>query len=62
MLVFGSFFFIQKKGIFGFDIGNLIIESEEVMFEILELEEFFLEGSDDSILVSGFDVVEMEVC
>jgi hypothetical protein len=51
VLVFCSFLFIKKQGIFGLDVGHLVIEPQEVMLKVFEFEELLFEGCDDSVLV-----------
>jgi hypothetical protein len=61
MLVFGPFLFIEKEGVLGFDVGDFIIEPEEIVFEIFKFEEFLFERGDDCVLVSRFNLIEMVV-
>ena len=32
MLVLGSFLLVEEEGVFGFNVGDLIIQSKEIMF------------------------------
>ena len=52
MLVLSSFFFIKEERVLGLDISNLIVQSEEVVFEVFEFEEFFFERGDDCVFMS----------
>jgi hypothetical protein len=61
MLVFSPFLFIKKKGVLGFDVGDFIIEPEEIVFKILEFEEFLFEWGDDGVLVRRLNLIEMVV-
>lgn len=62
MLVLSSLFFVQEEGILGLDVGNFIIESQKIMLQIFEFEEFFFEGGDDSVFVVGLRLVEQSSC
>ena len=61
MLVLCSFFFVKKQGVFGLNIGDLIVESKEIVLQVFELEEFLLEGGNDCVFVLGFGLVQ-EAC
>ena len=54
MFVFGPLLLIQHESVLGFYISNLIVEFDEVVFEVLEFEEFPFERGDDVIFVGGF--------
>jgi hypothetical protein len=58
VLVLSSLLLVQQEGVLGLDVGNLVVQSQEVVFEVLELEQFLLEGGDDGVLVLGLSLVE----
>lgn len=37
MLVLCALLLVQEKGVFGFNVGDLIVQSKEVMLEVLQL-------------------------
>jgi hypothetical protein len=43
MLVLCSFLLVEEEGVFGLDVGHLIIQSKEIMLEILQLKQFLLQ-------------------
>jgi len=51
MLVFGSLLLVEQEGIFGLDVGHLVIEPQEVMLKVFEFEKLLFEGGDGSILM-----------
>lgn len=61
VLILGSFLFVQEQRVLRLDVGHFIIQSKEVMFEILKLKKLLFERSDDCVFVGRFYLVEMEV-
>lgn len=58
VLILSSFLFVEEQGVFGLDVGDLVIEPQEVMLKVFEFEELFFEGGDGCILVCGLGVIE----
>jgi hypothetical protein len=40
VFILGAFLLIQKESVLGLDGGDLIVQSQEIVFEVFELEEF----------------------
>ena len=43
VFILSAFLLIQKEGVLGLDGGDLIVQSQEIVFEVFELEEFLFE-------------------
>ena len=43
VFILSAFLLIQKEGVLGLDRGDLIVQSQEIVFEVFELEEFLFE-------------------
>ncbi len=43
VLILSTFLFVEEEGVLGLDRGHLIVQSQEVVFEVLELEQLLFE-------------------
>lgn len=43
VLILSAFLFVEEEGVLGLDRGHLIVQSQEVVFEVLELEQLLFE-------------------
>lgn len=62
MFILCALLLIQEKGVFGFNVGDLIVQSKEVMLEVLQLKKLLLQRGNDCILVLGFSLVKQASC
>ena len=51
VFVLGSFLLVEEERVLRFDVGDFIIQSEEIVFEIFEFEELFFEGGDHCVFM-----------
>lgn len=58
MLVLCALLLVQEKRVFGLDVGDLIVQSKEVVLEVLQLEKLLLERGNHCVLVLGFSLVK----
>ena len=43
VLILSTFLFVEEEGVLGLDRSHLIVQSQEVVFEVLELEQLLFE-------------------
>jgi hypothetical protein len=43
VLILSTFLFVEEEGVLGLDRGHLIVQSQEVVFDVLELEQLLFE-------------------
>jgi hypothetical protein len=58
VLTFNALLFILKHIVFGFDIGDFVLEGDELVLAISELVEILFEGGDDCFFLHVFHLLD----
>lgn len=61
MLILNAFFFVLDHGVLSFNVIDLIVEDNELMFFILKLIEFLLKHGDKCVPLHGVSLLHCGV-